>query len=264
MLPTIWMYWENKDKNTKRPAFLDLCFITVKTHCSNDFNVVLLNEHTVYQYLPNLRKDLDRYCSIPQKTDYIRLSLLKTYGGIWLDADMIIFKSLMFYFKLIKDFDYIGFGCNYDNCNVTMNGLGRPANWLMMSRKNGKLVTYALRRAEQILNQNPSILQKNYHRLGKDLLFESIVFLNKNDKKFSYYHVPSLCLERQSDGSKLLNDYLLSNKPIDPYCIHKMVIVPIYNTAPGFPPWFKKMTKEEILRQQNMLISKLFRFSLKI
>ena len=34
------------------------------------------------------------FLSIPQKADYIRLSLLKKYGGIWLDSDIIVIKNL--------------------------------------------------------------------------------------------------------------------------------------------------------------------------
>ena len=72
---SIWMYWENK-QNTKKPPYLDLCFETIKKHNKSYFNVILLNETTVYNYIPDLRTDLDSKLSIQQKTDYIRIKLL--------------------------------------------------------------------------------------------------------------------------------------------------------------------------------------------
>ena len=32
--------------------------------------------------------------NIPQKTDYIRYHLLHTYGGVWIDTDIIVLKYL--------------------------------------------------------------------------------------------------------------------------------------------------------------------------
>ena len=49
-------------------------------------NVHFLDEKSVFKYLPNLDLDLLKWCSIPQKADYIRLSLLTKYGGFWLDS----------------------------------------------------------------------------------------------------------------------------------------------------------------------------------
>ena len=55
---------------------------------------------------------------------------------------------------------------------------------------------------------------------------------------------------------------MISNEDIDRKCLDKLLFVPIYNTAPGFPKWFKKMSKQQLLNK-NFLISKFFRLSLK-
>ena len=54
----IWMYWETK-KGSKKPNYIDLCFQTVENHCKKSFKINLLNEKTIHNYLPNLRKDLE-------------------------------------------------------------------------------------------------------------------------------------------------------------------------------------------------------------
>jgi hypothetical protein len=77
---------------------------------------------------------------------------------------------------------------------------------------------------------------------------------------WDYYHWDSKCIERDSKGIKYINNRLLSNENIDKNC-KKLLFIPIYNTAPGFPEWFNKMSEKEILNS-NFLISKLFRKAL--
>ena len=114
--PNIWMYWENKSGKTK-PEYLKLCYQTIQKNCKNSFNINLLDEKTVYKYLPNLRKDLDEYLNIPQKTDYIRLALLYKYGGIWIDSDTIVIKDMKPLWDKTKKYEFIGFGCTGYHCN---------------------------------------------------------------------------------------------------------------------------------------------------
>ena len=84
--------------------------------------------------------------------------------------------------------------------------------------------------------------------------------MKTDDKKWDYYHYDSKCLERDSNFKKIRNNRLLSDEDLDQKCINDSLFIPIYNTAPGFPEWFKNLSKNEIL-ERNMLISKLFRKS---
>ena len=132
----------------------------------------------------------------------------------------------------------------------------------MVSRKNGILVSHYLNQVENILNHKELYNFKvNYHILGRSLLWKSINYLLKYNHDWNYYHYDSKCIERDSNGKKLINKRSLSNENIDKQCINKYLFIPIYNTAPGFPKWFRDMNKTELLNS-NMLISKLFRKSL--
>ena len=121
--PIIWLYWENKPGNTM-PVYLDLCIDTIKYHCVKDFRIILLNEKTVYDYLPNLRKDLNKLL-IAQKSDYIRIKLLYEYGGVWLDTDTIVMRNLAPIMKKLENYDFVGFGCTGMYCT---NGYPNPSN----------------------------------------------------------------------------------------------------------------------------------------
>ena len=117
-----------------------------------------------------------------------------------------------------------------------------------------------IKKQNEILDQySRDDFRKNYFRLGRIVLWESI----KESQKlgWDYYHWNSKCLERDSLGNKLVNSRSISKEDIDPSCLSKMLFVPIYNSAPGFPKWFLNLDKPNMLTS-NMLISKLFRVSL--
>ena len=255
----IWMYWENLPGKKKSP-YLDLCYKTVKKNCSSNFNIHLLDEKSVYQYIPDLRKDLDSKLSIQQKVDYIRYILLYKYGGIWIDADTIVIKNLKPIINKLNYYDFVGFGCHFNNKQKCLNsGKPYPANWVMGSRKNGKLMELCIKKCNLFLNSSNN-LRKDYHALGRETLWSEISYLLKNDKNWSYYHYQSKCIERDSSNKKLYNSRAISNEEIDEKCKDKLLFIPIYNTAPGFPEWFKNMDESQLLKS-NMLISKIFRKS---
>jgi hypothetical protein len=247
----IWMYWENKN-GTKKPSYIELCHKTIFKNC-NDFNIHLLDEKTIHNFLPNLRRDLDNKLSIPQKADYYRYQLLYTYGGIWLDSDIIVFKSLEPLMEKLDKYDYIGSGCNDNNCNKT--GYPKPSNWMMISKKNTKFMKMCIDECDTILNSSKNI---NYHKLGRELLWKNINILKCSG--WDYYHLSSICMERDSKNIKYRNKRLISKEEVDNKC-NNQYLVPIYNTAPGFPQWFKDMNEDDHLKN-NILFSKLLKKAL--
>lgn len=261
--PIIWLYWENKP-NSLKPSYLNLCYKTVLKHCKDSFDIHLLDEKTVYKYLPDLRKDINQLM-IPQKADYIRICLLYKYGGIWLDSDIIVNNDLKpMYDKMEEEkVDYIGFGCHYKNC--IDKGYPYPANWVMISKKNTKFMSECLKACNNYLdNYNVSELKskKNYFIFGRKLLWKKIKSLKKNNN-WDYYHYDSKCLDRDFNYKKIRNNRHLSNENIDEKCNEFRFFTPIYNTAPGFPNNFLKLSENEIL-EKNILISKLFKKSLNL
>ena len=260
----IWMYWEDKNETISRPAYLDLCEDTIRKNIGKEFKVHMLNEKTVYKYLPELDKEkrekLDEL-RIPQKADYFRLALLKKYGGMWLDADIIVFSDLNRYFEHLKKFDFVGFGCHSQKCLLNPRGYPRPANWALISRKNGILVTECLKECDKILHGHNIDFHrpKNYHIFGRELLWKCISSL-LDTTDWDYYHVSSTCLDRDSYNNKITNKRAMSNESLESSCDY--TFIPVYNTAPGFPEWFLKLSKKEILGMENVFMSKMFRKAL--
>ena len=254
----IWMYWENK-KGKSKSDYLKLCYKTVLNKCSKNFNIYLLDENTVHNFLPNLRKDINYKLNIPQKTDYIRLNLLYKYGGIWLDSDIIVINDLSTITEKLKNYDFVGFGCHFKDCSNS--GYPNPANWVLSAKKNSILMKKCIEESDKLLEENNDIyFKKNYHILGRRLLWKNIKKLKK-ENNWDYYHFDSRCLERDSNNIKFINERFISSEDIDLDC-KNMLFVPVYNTAPGFPKWFLEMSEIDHLKSQT-LFSKFIRKGLK-
>ena len=240
--PIIWMYWETP-QNKIKPGYIDLCYNSVIHNCSNCFNVILLDNKNIYQYIP----DLDKYnlvnLSIPQKVDLYRYILLEKYGGLWIDADILVLKCLCKFYKKLDQYDYVGFGCGYDNktCGLKNNGYGRPLNWMMASKPNTEYLKCIKNNALEKINNQEKI---RYHGIGKDVLKECHDNL-KNKKNWKYYHVNSKCNEYDSYGNKLNNIF----KNFNNTDCSERYFFPFYNTAPGLPQWFKELSVDELKNQ---------------
>lgn len=253
--PIIWMYWETAPGKIK-PQYIDLCYETVLHHCNQSFDIKLLNENTIKDYLPDVR-DLS-HLTIPAKTDYYRIALLYKYGGIWIDADTIVMRDL----KPIVDklntevVDFIGFGCTGMKCT---NGYPRPSNWLMCAKKDSPLMENCLKHLDHLL-ENKSIF--GYFDLGKYVIWKEIEKLKKTG--WDYYHYSS-----EYDGSRDINGNWIHTpqhiKPAEtiPLDREKVFVMFLANRELSTIPALVKSTKKELLTSK-MWISKLFREALNI
>lgn len=100
--PFLWMYWENE-----KPAYLDLCFQTVKKHCEKSFEIVILNDDLFETISRTAHSNFRHIFPLAMRADYIRFTLLSEYGGVWLDSDTIVLQDLIHIFKKTETFSLI-------------------------------------------------------------------------------------------------------------------------------------------------------------
>jgi hypothetical protein len=86
----LWQYWE-----TRRPpsGCVAACLETVERQAAG-FERVVVDERSVYDWLPGLDDRWERLSRPAHRADYLRARLLARYGGLWLDADAIALKPL--------------------------------------------------------------------------------------------------------------------------------------------------------------------------
>lgn len=247
----IWMYWETLP-GKKKPGYIDLCINSVKHNCGKCFDIIVLDNNKILKYLPHINNiDLSNL-ELPQKVDYYRYSLLEKYGGVWLDADILVIKCICPFFNKLKTYDYVGFGCGYDKetCEKTLYGYARPLNWFMISKKETPFIKCVKKRAyNKILNSNYLNKKLPYHSIGKVILQECYEELNK-DKKWDYAHISSKCQEYDTKGNKL-NNIMVNFDWKD--CHKERIFFPLYNTAPGYPDWFKDLNENELKNNNSYL-----------
>lgn len=107
---TIWIYWMQGMENA--PRLVQKCYESVYRNKPQDFEIILLTDRNLNQYidLPDYIQDKYEkgYITITHLSDVIRLELLHTYGGCWIDATVFcsgkipeyMLKGDMFVFKL--------------------------------------------------------------------------------------------------------------------------------------------------------------------
>lgn len=202
--PYLWSYWE-KIEDRPMPVYIEMCFKTFNL-TKNDYNIQILDEKTVLDFLPNLRPDIQKL-NVVQKSDYIRIALLEKYGGLWLDADTIVLTNLKeIRNKLIEGYDFIGFGCSYDGC--TDNGYPRPSNGAMASQKNSILMKRCLDTLNTKIDTFDKTKNFKYFEFGKFIIWKEIDYLFKTSK-YNYFHFPSYVDgSRDKTGKWIVLDYV--------------------------------------------------------
>ncbi|MBC8225793.1 MAG: hypothetical protein H8E74_01460 [Gammaproteobacteria bacterium] len=257
----VWMYWQDMP-GVKKPGYIELTLKTAVLHNQGSFQVHVLNEKNIHEYLPNMRKDLIDKLNLPQRADYYRVALLEKYGGIWLDADTVVMQDLTPLLNLLRYHDFVGFGCNYsaDECKKNLNGFPYPCNWVMLSRAKTKLLAVYKQKQDEILDQHEyAYFQRNYHAIGKEQLIKAIDYVKQEVPYWSYKHYTSRCVERDSQGVLWNNVRLLSTETIDNKCLSDLIFVPFYNNSS--PKWFRNMSAEQV-QKADYLFSKMIRFAL--
>ena len=236
----LWQYWDNIDNNLT-PAYINLCMKSVDKYCSNTFNIVRLNKDNIIDYLPEINNyNLDNLL-IAHKVDLYRMLLLYKYGGLYLDADVLVLRDPKEIIDKLYNNDFVGFGCTGSICN---NGYGYPSNWIIASRPNTELMKNIIKNiSNKLRNQN----NFEYHDLGKIIIWDE---LNKliNNENYKYFHYPNkIDGSRDKNGAWVDSFRAFSNDKIEYDDENNMIFFVIYNS--DIPKEIKNMSENDLLNK---------------
>ena len=189
----IWAFWDSKEM----PELVKICINNWK-ELHPDFEINILNNETIHTFLPNFPKLKD--FNPVFKSDLLRLSLLKEYGGIYLDASVFLNQRLD---------QYISFYIENNLDLLVFSSEGHPnekkypitENWFIISEKNNFFIEKWLFYVTEVFLSND---------------FESY-FKNNETRKMAYNSV-----------NETKRDYFFS------YMASQLVMREITNTAIGF------------------------------
>lgn len=202
----IFTFWDGDQL-----PIIELCFQTLSRHHPS---VVRLDSSTVRDWidvssLPPIYHD--PAASWALKTDILRIALLYQYGGLWIDADIVVLHPLDSVLGMLTQYDAVLFGATGTTCtDANVHEWLYPSNWMIACRKGGVLITRAYELLTR-LNHATDPSQFAYHDLGKNLLWTA---LNKCPPDYSYFHVhPKHCGIRDHRGNWVTTARLLQSGP---------------------------------------------------
>lgn len=189
----IWAFWDSKEM----PEVVKICINNWK-ELHPDFEINILNNETIHTFLPNFPKLKD--FNPVFKSDLLRLSLLKEYGGIYLDASVFLNQRLD---------QHISFYIENNLDLLVFSSEGHPndkkypitENWFIISEKNNLFIEKWLFYVTEVFLSND---------------FESY-FKNNETRKMAYNSV-----------NETKRDYFFS------YMASQLVMREITNTTIGF------------------------------
>jgi hypothetical protein len=237
----IFYYWENIP-STFKPEYINLCHKTIEKHGNTESTqAILVTPSNLKELLPEIvlpdiyTNDFGGTANISVKVDYLRVKLVQKYGGMYIDSDTIVMKSLNWIKSYLEKYDFVG---------TTEHGKYYINGWFA-SRKNGEIIN----KWSSLIDKSISVsLTVSWTQLGSKILTPLI---NDNFSLAYIFTGNEICLYSYNQKDEFF-------KPNSINTDNSLCVV-LYNTL--FPEKIKKMTEKEIL-SSNMLLSTLFKRSL--
>ena len=110
MIPkNIFTFWHHEIL----PHNIKVCIDSWKYHCK-DAEIHIVNFNNLSNYLEETIS-FDKL-KIQEISDWIRLNLIYKYGGVWMDASIILTENIFKYIKIQREFVGIWNGIRIENC----------------------------------------------------------------------------------------------------------------------------------------------------
>ena len=172
----IWLFWQNPPGQSEPPAYIQLCWKTITKHCGKDFDIHLVTTENVKQFLPNIPDSFFKISQINNQSNYLRYHLLKEHGGIWLDSDLVMFRSLLPILELLRDgIDLIA------TASPTLK-YGEPESGFLVSEPKGKVITKAAAYIDYMLGLHPDGHVFQWGSLGPAVIRHAV-------RGYKYHHL---------------------------------------------------------------------------
>ncbi|MBR0035851.1 MAG: hypothetical protein IJP54_09260, partial [Synergistaceae bacterium] len=140
-LPAVWSVWWQGEENA--PELVKMCFASINRHKgAYPFRIITRENFREYIDIPEhiIRKVQEGTISFTHFSDILRVYLLYHYGGLWLDATMLVTGDIPEEI-FAHEFFSIKMGYNPNSYAVTME---RWASFLQAAHKGSMLCGFAL------------------------------------------------------------------------------------------------------------------------
>jgi len=264
---TLWLYYDQSDVNSRwwadfgarssrvlNTPYLNLCYESIVMKNGQTYNVKILAGLSDVAILLGGWHELPKPLQNPiapvgeAELNYIRATILRRFGGLWVNPSVICLKSFP---DFTKDTKAIFTGTDKDESYSDANGTPAPGIDVMYSPgKDCKVFTFlenlALKRIER---------QEGGKQFRKDIKWDIRQAMNM----YICDYIPSLEFARKSNGRRIQLEDLLSNEdiPVPTDACYIPLDYEELQTRSNFG-WFLRQSEQQIL-ESNLYISRLFK-----
>ena len=140
-----------------------------------NWDLVILNKDTVHDYIKEFPKKYNTLI-VQHKSDWIRLYLLKHYGGLWSDIS-IIYNDVAKLDELWEKSHFYEMTAFYKGGKI--KGIhGVIENYFIMSKKNSKLISLWLDEYERAIDEGFLTYKRRILKEGTVLVRSDIYFIH--------------------------------------------------------------------------------------
>ena len=150
----IWCFWDSKDLPDTVKKSID----TWK-HFNPDYKITVINKKNIKKLIPSINFNKIKIAkdSIQKYSDFIRICVLKKYGGIWIDGSSFSTCSFDEWFHKIgikKTTDFIGYFNPLFNKVKYEKKYPMIENWFFACPKNSKFINAWYKEFMKLKNLN--------------------------------------------------------------------------------------------------------------
>lgn len=253
----IWIFWYDD----QIPELVQLCVDRIKKLHSN-YKVNILNRNNVSEYIDININFLVEKMPVANLSDLIRLKLLKKYGGVWLDASIILEKNINeFFLDENNKFDIVAYYNKSQSigCNIPV-----VESWLLAAPKESDFINRWLFYFQPIETVgNLEFFQqmrehKNFHELSKGLGDPSYLLvymaakLALNDLK-NECNIFLHCCDNSAFSIQILSEWRTRKCVTNFYIKETSLFSPIYKLTSGDRKYFNFLKKYQLINPKSIV-----------
>lgn len=251
----IWMFWNDNEL----PELVFYCLENIrKLH--PDFEVNILNSKNINNYIDINFDELSEKMPLANISDLIRLKLLSRYGGVWMDASIILEQPLDEFF-LLNGYDLIG----YYNVFQTVSGnVPVMESWLLAAPKNSKFILSWLEVFQPVeelgshlyfekFKKDPDFIELSSGLTNPEYL---IVYLAARKTYKKLYKSLNLKLYPCDDSAfsvSIYSDWRTKNRIINFYIKDSFIESPIHKLTSGEREYYSFLKKYKLINPKSVI-----------
>lgn len=262
---TLWLYYDQSEVNSRwwndfgarssrvlHKPYLNLCYQSIAKYNGQTYNIKILAGLSDVAILLGGWSELPKPLQNPiapvneAEKNYIRATILRRYGGLWVEPSTICFKP----FPKMNKVTF--FGTDKDETFSDSHGTPVPNTQVMYSPVANNKVFVEL----EELSLKRIVHQEGGKQFRKDIKWDIKDLMSKYSSEIDY--MPNSEFSRNKSGRRIQFEDLLSSNiiPIPNSCIYAPIDSDELENRQNFG-WFLRMSEEQIL-ESDLLISKLF------